>query len=329
MRHPGNRHTPVFRIADTAAMHRSGLTELDAVLAVARRASFRGAAKELGMSTTAVSAAIAGLEKRLKVRLFNRTTRSVALTEAGQRYVQRVAPAVDEIRRASEEINSESDTPSGTLRLNVPMDMVQLIFHPILSEYLRRYPQVRLDIVSDARLIDIVADGFDAGIRLAESVPQDMIAVPISRDLRMVVTGSPGYFSRHGKPQTPEDLAQHTAIRMRLSHGGLYRWELERRTQTINVDVPPRLILDEHNSMRLAAIDGVGIAFLSESHIAEDLAADRLVTVLDDWCQPFPGLRLYYPGHRHVRAALEALIDLIRELAGSGAAARKKSARRR
>jgi DNA-binding transcriptional LysR family regulator len=281
------------------------------------------------MSTTAVSAAIAGLEKRLQVRLFNRTTRSVALTEAGQRFVQRIAPAVDEIRNASDEINSESDTPSGTLRINAPVDMVQLIYTPILSEYLRRYPQVKVDIVTEARMIDIVADGFDAGIRLAESVPQDMIAVPISGDLRMVVTGSPDYFARHGKPQTPEDLAQHAAIRVRLSHGGLYRWELERRTQTMNIDVRPRLILDEHNSMRLAAIDGVGIAFLSESHIAEDLAAGRLITVLDEWCPPFPGLRLYYPGHKHVRAALRALIDLIRELAGSTAAVRRKSAPRR
>ena len=309
-------------------MHRSGLTELDAVLAVAKRASFSAAAKELGMSTTAISAAIAGLENRLQVRLFNRTTRSVALTDAGRRYVQRIAPAIDEIRHAGDEINSEATAPSGTLRLNTPVDMVQLIF-PLLGEYLRRYPQVRLDIVSESRMIDIVADGFDAGVRLAESVPQDMIAVPISGELRMVVTGSPTYFARHGMPQTPDDLTQHAAIRMRMSHGGLYRWELERRSQAINVDVPPRLIVGEHNSMRLAAIDGVGIAFLSESHIAEDLAAGRLVTVLNEWCPPFPGLRLYYPGRRHVRPALQALIDLIHERAGSMATTRRKSAAKR
>jgi DNA-binding transcriptional LysR family regulator len=263
------------------------------------------------------------------VRLFNRTTRSVALTEAGRRYVQRIAPALDEIRDAADEINSDAATPSGTLRINTPVDMVQLIFTPLFSEYLRRYPQVKLDIVSEARMIDIVADGFDAGIRLAESVPQDMIAVPIGRELRMVVVGSPAYFAQHGRPQTPDDLMQHAAIRMRLSHGGLYRWELERRSQALNVDVPPRLIVDEHNSMRLAAIDGVGIAFLSESHIAADLAAGRLVTVLDDWCPPFPGLRLYYPGHRHVRAVLKALVDLIHEQAGSSVVARRKSAARR
>jgi DNA-binding transcriptional LysR family regulator len=298
-------------------MHRTGLTELDAVLAVARRASFRGAARELGISTTAVSAAVAGLERRLQARLFNRTTRSVALTEAGRRYVQRIAPAVEEIRNASEEINSQSDKPSGTLRINAPKDAVPLIYEPILSQYLRRYPQVRVDIVSEARRVDIVADGFDAGIRLAETVPQDMIAVPISRDLRMVVVGSQEYLARHGRPQTPEDFSQHAAIRMRLSHGGLYRWELERRGQTIDVDVSPRLILDEHESIRLAAIDGIGLAFLSESHIADDLAAGRLVSVLDDWCPRFPGLRLYYPGRRHVRAALKALVDLIHELAGS------------
>ena len=201
-------------------MHRSGLTELDAVLAVARRGSFRAAAKELGMSTSAVSNAVAGLEARLASRLFNRTTRSVALTEAGQRYVARIEPAVTEIRRASEEIHGDPSTPSGTLRLNTSAGAAQMIFDTLILDFLQRHPQMKVDIVSEAKLVDIVALGFDAGIRLAESVPQDMVAVPLSPDLRMVVVGSPAYLAAHGVPQSPADLAGHQAVRMRLSHGG-------------------------------------------------------------------------------------------------------------
>ncbi|WNG51486.1 LysR family transcriptional regulator [Archangium minus] len=294
-------------------MHRSGLIELETVLAVARHGSFRAAAKQLGMSTSAVSSAVAGLETRLKARLFHRTTRSVALTEAGQRYVQRIGPAVAEIRGANEEINSQPEAPSGTLRINAPGDAVKMIFEPLLLEYLHRYPRMKLDIVSESRLIDIVADGFDAGIRLAEAVPQDMVAVPLSKDLRMVVVGSPAYFAEHGKPRTPDDLTGHAAIRMRLAHGGLYRWELERRGEALEIDLPPRLILSDLHTLRQAARAGIGLAFLSEWHIADDLASGRLVTVLDDWCPSFPGLRLYYPRHRYVPAGLKALVELIRE----------------
>ncbi len=294
-------------------MHRTGLIELETVLAVARHGSFRAAARQLGMSTSAVSSAVAGLEARLQARLFHRTTRSVALTEAGQRYVQRIAPAVAEIRGANEEINSQPETPAGTLRINAPRDAVQMIFEPLLLEYLQRHPRMTLDVVSEARMIDIVADGFDAGIRLAEAVPQDMVSVPLSDDLRMVVVGSPAYFAEHGKPRTPDDLTGHAAIRMRLSHGGLYRWELERRGEALEIDLPPRLILNDPHAALQAVRAGVGLAFLSEWHLSDDLASGRLVTVLDDWCPPFPGLRLYYPRHRYVPAGLKALVELIRE----------------
>ncbi|UGB44261.1 LysR family transcriptional regulator [Frateuria edaphi] len=296
-------------------MHRSGLTELDAVLAVARRGSFRAAAKELGMSTSAVSNAVAGLEARLASRLFNRTTRSVALTEAGQRYVARIEPAVTEIRRASEEIHGDPSMPSGTLRLNTSAGAAQMIFDTLIVEFLQRHPQMKVDIVSEAKLVDIVALGFDAGIRLAESVPQDMVAVPLSPDLRMVVVGSPAYLAAHGVPQSPADLAGHQAVRMRLSHGGLHHWELERRGESVTVDVPGRVLLDDPLLMRQAARAGMGLAFLSEWHIRDELARGELIPVLQDWCPPFPGLRLYYPGHRHVPAGLRALIDLVRERA--------------
>lgn len=294
-------------------MHRSGLTELDAVLAVARRGNFRAAAKELGMSTSAVSNAVAGLEARLQSRLFNRTTRSVALTEAGQRYVARIEPALTEIHRASEEIHGDSSTPSGTLRLNTSAGAAQMIFETLILDYLQRHPQMKVEIVSEAKLVDIVALGFDAGIRLAESVPQDMVAVPLSPDLRMLVVGSPAYLVEHGVPQSPADLSRHQAVRMRLSHGGLYHWELEHRGEALAVDVPGRLVLDDMLLVRQAARAGMGLAFLSEWHIRDELARGELIPLLQDWCPLFPGLRLYYPGHRHVPAGLRALVDLVRE----------------
>lgn len=294
-------------------MQRSGLVELDAVLAVARRASFRAAAQELGMSTSAVSNAVAGLEARLGTRLFHRTTRSVALTEAGQRYVARIAPAIAEIHRASEELHGDPLSPCGTLRINTSVGAAQMIFQPLMLEYLRRYPQMKVEIASEARLVDIVALGFDAGIRLAEAVPQDMIAVPLSPDLRLVVVGSPEYLAAHGVPQSPADLAAHEGIVTRRSQGGVYRWELERHGTAVTVDVPPRVILDDMSLIRQAACAGMGLAFLSEWHIADALASGELVRVLDDWCPSFPGLRLYYSGHRHVPAGLRALIDLVRD----------------
>jgi len=294
-------------------MHRSGLVELDAVLAVARRGSFRAAAAELGMSTSAVSNAIAGLEARLGSRLFHRTTRSVSLTEAGRRFADRITPALMEIRSASEEINAQDQSLTGTLRINASVGAAQMIFEPLVLAFMRRHPGMTVDIVTEARLVDIVAAGFDAGIRLEESVPRDMIAVPIGGDQRLVVVGAPSYFEHHPRPRVPGDLSAHACIRLRLSHGGIYRWELERHGESVAVDLRGPLILDEMRMIAQAARAGMGLAFMSEWYVAEDLAAGRLLQVLDDWTPPFPGMRLYYPGHRHVPAALHAFIELIRE----------------
>lgn len=295
-------------------MHRTGVTELEVVLAVARHHSFRAAALELGMSATAASSAVAGLEARLKVRLFNRSTRSVALTDAGQRFVSRIAPAVAEIQHASEEAGTEPDTPSGTLRINAPPETTLMLLQPLLYEYLRCYPQMRVDVVTERPLIDIVEEGFDAGVRLAESVPQDMIAVPITPDMRMLVVASPDYLARHGTPQAPEDLMRHHGIGMRMSHGGLYRWELERDGQKLQIDMPVRMSFNETRAMRDAALNGIGIGFLSEWFIRDDLASGALVPLLEPWCPYFGGLRLYYSGHRYVPARLKALIGLVHEL---------------
>jgi len=290
------------------------MTELEVVLAVARRNSFRAAALELGMSTTAVSSAVAGLEARLKVRLFNRSTRSVALTDAGQRYVERIAPALAEIRSAGEEAGTGSGVPSGTLRINAPQGAAFLLLEPLFSTYAQRHPQVRIDIVSESRMVDIVAGGFDAGIRLAESVPQDMIAVPLSRDIRMLVVATPAYLARHGTPRHPRDLLKHQSIGMRMSHGGIYHWELARNGQKLQMDLPVRLALNEMPAIKQAVLLGLGIGFISEWFIEEELASGTLKPLLVPWCPPFGGLRLYYPGHRFVPARLRALIDLIHEL---------------
>ena len=295
-------------------MHRSGLIELEVVLAVANRLSFRAAARELGMSATAVSRIVASQETQLKVRLFNRSTRSVALTPAGERYIERIAPALAEIQRVSEEIATTSDTPTGTLRINAPQESVSLLYQPLIEVYLQRYPHMRLDITSESRMVDIVAEGYDAGIRLAESVPQDMIAVSLTPDIRMLVVATPEYFATHGTPQSPEDLLQHRSIGMRMSHGGIYHWELERHQQKFSLNIPPRIVLNEMQAIRRAVLSGVGIAFISEWFVQEDIAQGRLVSGLEEWCPSFGGLRLYYPGRRHVPPRLKAFIALAQEL---------------
>ncbi|MBV8380040.1 MAG: LysR family transcriptional regulator [Paucibacter sp.] len=294
-------------------MHRSGLTELEAVLAVARLGSFRAAAVELGMSTSALSHAVAALEARLGVRLFNRTTRSVALSEAGARFVAEIAPAVGQIGAAMDTAQDSRQRPSGTLRLNMHSGALRLV-GPLLHEYLRRYPEMRLDVVTEGRLIDIVAAGFDAGVRLAGQVPRDMVAVPIGGDVSMAVVGSPDYFARHAPPQTPAELAAHSCIRTRFSNGAIYRWEFQKNGESLALDVQGPLTLDDMSGARAAALAGVGLAFISVGFVSEALAAGRLVRVLADWTPPFPGIALYYPSQRHAAAGLRAFVELIREM---------------
>ena len=294
-------------------MRTSGLTELEAVLAVARQRSFRAAATELEMSTSALSHTVAALETRLGVRLFNRTTRSVSLSEAGEQFVASVAPALSAIRDAVEQASSRRLTPAGTLRINTSPGAARQVMTPLILEYLRRYPEMMVDIVTEGRLVDIVVDGFDAGIRLAESVPQDMIAVPFGLAQRLVVVGAPAYFARHAPPRSPGELLAHRCIRYRLASGAIWRWEFERHGESLDVDVQGPLTLDDSTLMLEAARAGVALAYLSDWNVAEDLAQGRLQCVLEDWTPPFDGLCLYYPGRRHVPAGLRALIELIRE----------------
>jgi DNA-binding transcriptional LysR family regulator len=292
----------------------AGLTDYEAVVAVARLGSFRAAADHLGMSTSALSHAVAALEARLGARLFNRTTRSVSPTDAGEQFIARIAPALAEISGAIEGINSHRDTPTGTLRINTSAGAARMILTPIILEYLRRYPDMNVILVTEGRLVDVVGQGFDAGIRIAEAVPQDMIAVPIGGDIRMVVVGSPAYFERADKPLVPADLLGHQCIRARMATGAIWRWEFEMRGEAVEIDAPGALTLDEMTLMVEAALAGVGLAYLSEWSVRDHIAQGRLIPVLEDWSPPYPGLCLYYPGRRHVPAGLRALIDLIREV---------------
>ncbi|MFM0229760.1 LysR family transcriptional regulator [Paraburkholderia sediminicola] len=295
-------------------MKTPGLSELEGVLAVARHRSFRAAATELGVSTSALSHAIAALEARIGVRLFNRTTRSVSLSEAGAQFVDSVAPALSTIRVAIEQAGSYRDTPAGTLRLNTSTGAARQVM-PLLLEYLRRFPEMKLDLVTEGRMIDIVVEGFDAGIRLAETVPQDMIAVPFNQPQRFAVVGSPAYFAEHPKPRAPDDLRAHRCIRLRMPSGRIYHWEFERRGEAFSVDVQGLLTLDEPLLVMEAAREGFGLAYMTEWNVAADLEAGTLQRVLEDWTPAFAGLCLYYPGRRHVPAGLRALIEMIR---GSG-----------
>ncbi|MFA5119544.1 LysR family transcriptional regulator [Zavarzinia sp.] len=293
-------------------MDRTGLLELNAVVAVANRRSFRAAALELGLSPSAVSHAIAALEQRMGVRLFNRTTRSVALSEAGEGFLARLRPALGEIAAAMEAVNEFRDRPRGTLRINASSMAAQYHLMPHILDFLRLYPEMQVDVVTEGRFVDIVAQGFDAGVRLAEAVPQDMIAVPLSGDQRLVVVCSPDFLATVRPPEAPEDLLRHNCIRRRMPSGSLYRWEFEKRGLQLALDVRGNLTLDEGRLMVDAALAGVGFAMVNQSAVEDVLADGRLVAVLDDWTPAFPGNRLYYPGHRHAPAGLRALVALIR-----------------
>ena len=293
-----------------------GFSELNAVAAIAARKSFRAAANDLGISASALSHAVASLESRLGVRLFNRTTRSVSLTPAGEQFLTRVKPAMREIADAMHEVNEQRSTPAGLIRINTSEGAGEQILAPIVTEFLRRYgDDVQLELVTEAGLVDIVADGFDAGVRLAEMVPRDMISIPIGKTQRHVVVGAPSYFTTRTQPRSPSDLKEHVCVRYRLPGGSIYRWEFEKRAQILSVDIAGPLTLDSDRLVLRAALEGAGLAYVSEWSARKALAEGRLVQVLSDWTPSYPGLCLYYPSHRHLAAAMRAFTDMIRELA--------------
>ncbi len=293
-------------------MYRPGLGELEAVLAIAREGSFRGAALSLGMSTTALSNAVAKLETNLGARLFNRTTRSVSLSEAGRAFVEQVSPAVRDIQSAMDGVRSQQQNPSGTLRINAFAAGAREIMSPLVLEYLRRFPDVHVDIVTEGRLVDIVADGFDLGVRRADLVPADMIALPLGRQQRHAVVASPAYLKEHGRPRTPSDLYAHRCLRVRLPNGAPFRWHFEKGGQVAQIDVKGPLTLDEASLSRSAVLSGLAIGFLLEQDVRDDIREKRLTRLLDDWTPPLGDLCLYYPSRRNPSAALKAFVGLAR-----------------
>lgn len=298
-------------------MSRHGLTELEAVIAIATRGSFRAAALELGLSTTALSNLIGKVERQLGVRLFNRTTRSVSLTDAGRTFVAQVSPALDEIREAIAAARSQQDVPSGTLRINAFASGAREILQPLVLAFLRRYPQVHVDLVTEGRIVDIVAEGFDLGLRTADLVPSDMIAVPLGPARRFAVVATPAYLDSHGRPQVPPDLLDHRCIRIRLPNGALYRWRFEKEGNPVQIDVVGPVTLDETSLALIAVQEGIGIGFFMEADVREDIAAGRLERVLEDWTPPMAPLCLYYPGRKNPSAAFRAFIEMARNLGRS------------
>ena len=288
------------------------LLELEAVAAVARQCSFRRAALDLGLSTTALSRTVAGVEERLGVQLFARTTRSVSLTPTGERFVARMVPALREIGAAIDDATDQRDAPGGTLRINCSSGAARQTLEPLILPFLDRHPAVSIDLVTDSRFVDIVAQGFDAGIRQAGAVPTGMASVPISGPVRFLVVASPAYLARGQAPRVPADLLEHRCIRIQLANGAPYSWEFRDEAREFAIDVPGGLTLDDPGLMRRAALAGAGLAYIAEWRVAADLAAGRLVPLLQDWIPGEEGLCLYHPSRRHPAAALRALIDAIR-----------------
>jgi DNA-binding transcriptional LysR family regulator len=295
-------------------MRKIGIAELEAAIAVARRRSFRAASADLGVSPTALSQTIAGLEARLGVRLFNRTTRSVSATNAGEQFLADVEPAVGAIHQAMEAVNSYRDKPAGALRINSSVGAARRILSPIILEFMRRYPEMQVDLVTEDRPIDIVAEGFDAGIRPGDIVPQDMIAVPLEPIQGFAVVGSPAYFEGKAEPEAPQDLLHHTCIRARMPSGSLYRWEFEQDGRVITLDVPGQLTLDDADLMLEAVLAGAGLAYLAEWWIGASVREGKLRRVLDRFTPSSAGLCLYYPSRRYQPAGLRALISFIEDM---------------
>lgn len=295
-------------------MNRTQLAQLAVLAAVSERRSFRAAAKELQIAPSAVSHAVSSLEESLGVRLLARTTRSVAPTEEGRLLLERLKPALDEIGIALEAVTEAGGRPAGNLRVTAPRFASDILLAPRLGEFLNRYPDITLEIANEDGFIDIVREGFDAGIRLEESLEADMIAVRASPNLTTVIAGSADYFERHPKPLHPSDLVHHRCIKRRFTNGTIYRWEFEKDGQELVVAVDGPLIVSEDRLALIAALNGVGLAYLFDLRVEDELASGKLVRVLEDWCSPYSGPFIYYPSRRQMRPALRAFIDFFRHV---------------
>ena len=289
------------------------LNDLTAFVAVARERSFTRAAAKLGVSQSALSHTIRSLEERIGVRLLTRTTRSVSPTSAGERLLRTAAPRFAEIEAELEALSALCEKPAGTVRITAGEHAATAILWPALERLLPEYPDIKVEIIVDYGLTDIVAERYDAGVRLGEQIAKDMIAVRIGPDMRMAVVGSRSYFARRKRPQTPRDLTEHDCINLRLpTYGALYAWEFEKNDREMKAHVQGQLVFNNIALRLNAARAGLGLAYLPEDQVQADIAAGRLVRVLADWCAPFPGYHLYYPGRRHASPAFAVLVDALR-----------------
>lgn len=294
-------------------MERQELADLVAFLAVAEERSFTKAAAKLGTSQSSVSHTVRRLEARLGVRLLMRSTRSVSPTDAGEALIATLKPALEDISTKLGALGELRDKPAGTVRITTSRNAAQSVLVPALAPLLAKYPDIHVELSTDGTLVDIVADRFDAGVRLGEQLAQDMIAVRIGPDLRMAVVGSPGYFKEHGRPTHPDQLVKHRCINLRLpTHGGLYAWEFSKDGREINVRVEGPLVVNDSIVAVEAAEAGMGLACVMHDMVAAALADGRLVSVLDDWCEPFAGFLLYYPSRRQPLQAFSLVVDALR-----------------
>jgi DNA-binding transcriptional LysR family regulator len=294
-------------------MPRQNVNDLLAFLAVAKERSFTRAAAKLGVSQSALSHTVRGLEERLGLRLLSRTTRSVAPTEAGERLLHSVGPRFDEIDAELAALGELREKPAGSIRITAGEHGADSILWPALAKLLPQYPDIKVEIIIDYGLTDIVAERYDAGVRLGEQVAKDMIAVRIGPDMRMAVVGAPSYFARRSMPKKPQDLTAHDCINLRLpTYGGLYAWEFEKRGRELKVRVEGQLVFNNIALRLNAALAGCGLTYLPEDQVKTHLADGRLIRVLDDWCPPFSGYHLYYPSRRQPTPAFALLVDALR-----------------
>jgi DNA-binding transcriptional LysR family regulator len=294
-------------------MPRQSVNDLHAFLAVAKERSFTRAAAQLGVSQSALSHTIRGLEERLGLRLLTRTTRSVAPTEAGERLLRTIGPRFDEIEAELAALSELRDKPAGVIRITAGEHAAETILWPALAKLLPDYPDVKVEVTVDYGLRDIVRERYDAGVRLGEQVAKDMIAVRIGPDMRMAVVGAPSYFARRPQPKRPQDLTAHDCINLRLpTYGGLYAWEFEKRGRELKVRVEGQLVFNNIALRLNAALAGLGLAFVPEDQVQAHIAGQRLVRVLDDWCPPFSGYHLYYPSRRQPTPAFALMVDALR-----------------
>lgn len=294
-------------------MRLENFNDLAAFAVVAREKSFTKAAAELGVSPSALSQTIRGLEERLGVRLLTRTTRSVSTTEAGERVLTTVAPRFDEIKAELLALNELRDRPAGTVRITCSEHVAETILWPKLAPVLRQFPDIKLELYIEHSFTNIAAERFDAGVRLGESLEKDMVAIRIGPDGRLVAVAAPAYFEQHPIPATPQDLVKHVCINLRLAtQGGLYLWEFEKDRRPLRVRVDGQLIFNTIRPIVIATLAGFGIAFVPEDSVRDDIGSGRLVQVLDDWCQPFAGYHLYYPSRRQNSPAFQIVADALR-----------------